>query len=147
MSLSDFYTLVYIVLLSCGYFGNIFMHLELEYVHCITPNAQMHAFFVTLSLYSSSRDCPIFYRRKKAQKDMAEAKVQLDRWSFWNSPDIWINQPKIGNGCYGFWTETKWRLSFKWKLSYNYHDGLKMDVNVMIWLKKLTIYDQFFVLG
>ncbi|KAK4490648.1 hypothetical protein RD792_001339 [Penstemon davidsonii] len=29
-----------------------------------------------------SRDCPIFYRRKKAQKDMAEARVQLDRWSF-----------------------------------------------------------------
>nr|GLL24467.1 DNA polymerase delta catalytic subunit [Ipomoea trifida] len=29
-----------------------------------------------------SRDCPIFYRRKKAQKDMAEAKIQLDRWSF-----------------------------------------------------------------
>ncbi|XP_050154800.1 DNA polymerase delta catalytic subunit-like [Malus sylvestris] len=30
----------------------------------------------------TSRDCPIFYRRRKAQKDMAEAKVQLDRWSF-----------------------------------------------------------------
>ena len=29
-----------------------------------------------------SRDCPIFYRRKKAQKDMAEAKMQLDRWNF-----------------------------------------------------------------
>ncbi|KAL8459612.1 hypothetical protein ACS0TY_036923 [Phlomoides rotata] len=28
----------------------------------------------------TSRDCPIFYRRKKAQKDMAEAKVQLERW-------------------------------------------------------------------
>ncbi|KAL1538994.1 DNA polymerase delta catalytic subunit [Salvia divinorum] len=28
----------------------------------------------------TSRDCPIFYRRKKAQKDMAEAKRQLDRW-------------------------------------------------------------------
>ncbi|XP_021675936.2 DNA polymerase delta catalytic subunit isoform X2 [Hevea brasiliensis] len=27
----------------------------------------------------TSRDCPIFYRRKKAQKDMAEAKRQLDR--------------------------------------------------------------------
>ncbi|CAL9046643.1 unnamed protein product [Musa banksii] len=30
----------------------------------------------------TSRDCPIFYRRKKAQKDMAEAKMQLDRWNF-----------------------------------------------------------------
>ncbi|XP_024962995.1 DNA polymerase delta catalytic subunit isoform X1 [Cynara cardunculus var. scolymus] len=30
----------------------------------------------------TSRDCPIFYRRKKAQKDMAEAKVQLERWNF-----------------------------------------------------------------
>ncbi|XP_042433725.1 DNA polymerase delta catalytic subunit-like [Zingiber officinale] len=30
----------------------------------------------------TSRDCPIFYRRKKAQKDMAEARSQLDRWSF-----------------------------------------------------------------
>ncbi|KAK2445058.1 recovery protein [Trifolium repens] len=30
----------------------------------------------------TSRDCPIFYRRKKAQKDMAEARLQLDRWSF-----------------------------------------------------------------
>ncbi|PRQ49453.1 putative DNA-directed DNA polymerase [Rosa chinensis] len=30
----------------------------------------------------TSRDCPIFYRRKKAQKDMGEAKVQLDRWNF-----------------------------------------------------------------
>uniref|UniRef100_A0A1J3K960 DNA polymerase n=2 Tax=Noccaea caerulescens TaxID=107243 RepID=A0A1J3K960_NOCCA len=30
----------------------------------------------------TSRDCPIFYRRMKAQKDMAVAKQQLDRWSF-----------------------------------------------------------------
>ncbi|KAK8542673.1 hypothetical protein V6N13_136771 [Hibiscus sabdariffa] len=30
----------------------------------------------------TSRDCPIFYRRKKAQKDMVEAKRQLDRWNF-----------------------------------------------------------------
>ncbi|KAJ9704128.1 hypothetical protein PVL29_005424 [Vitis rotundifolia] len=30
----------------------------------------------------TSRDCPIFYRRKKAQKDMAEAKLQLERWNF-----------------------------------------------------------------
>ncbi|CAF2087817.1 hypothetical protein HID58_023002 [Brassica napus] len=30
----------------------------------------------------TSRDCPIFYRRMKAQKDMATAKQQLDRWSF-----------------------------------------------------------------
>ncbi|KAG5148499.1 hypothetical protein AAZX31_06G148200 [Glycine max] len=30
----------------------------------------------------TSRDCPIFYRRKKAQKDMGEAKLQLDRWNF-----------------------------------------------------------------
>ncbi|KAL5555418.1 hypothetical protein UlMin_037654 [Ulmus minor] len=30
----------------------------------------------------TSRDCPIFYRRKKAQKDMAEARQQLDRWNF-----------------------------------------------------------------
>lgn len=30
----------------------------------------------------TSRDCPIFYRRKKAQKDMAEAKQHLERWSF-----------------------------------------------------------------
>ena len=30
-----------------------------------------------------SRDCPIFYRRRKAQKDMAEARLQLDRWDFW----------------------------------------------------------------
>ncbi|XP_020676528.1 DNA polymerase delta catalytic subunit [Dendrobium catenatum] len=30
----------------------------------------------------TSRDCPIFYRRKKAQKDMAEAMMHLDRWEF-----------------------------------------------------------------
>ncbi|KAL4183669.1 hypothetical protein AMTRI_Chr11g156270 [Amborella trichopoda] len=30
----------------------------------------------------TSRDCPIFYRRKKAQKDLAEAELQLDRWQF-----------------------------------------------------------------
>ncbi|GMH07696.1 hypothetical protein Nepgr_009536 [Nepenthes gracilis] len=30
----------------------------------------------------TSRDCPIFYRRKKAQKDMAEAKLQLERWNY-----------------------------------------------------------------
>ncbi|CAI0428312.1 unnamed protein product [Linum tenue] len=30
----------------------------------------------------TSRDCPIFYRRKKAQKDMGEARRQLDRWNF-----------------------------------------------------------------
>lgn len=35
-----------------------------------------------------SRDCPIFYRRKKAQKDMAEAKVQLDRWKSWSLEQI-----------------------------------------------------------
>ncbi|XP_031473442.1 DNA polymerase delta catalytic subunit isoform X2 [Nymphaea colorata] len=28
----------------------------------------------------TSRDCPIFYRRKKAQKDLAEAELQLHRW-------------------------------------------------------------------
>ncbi|CAN6476022.1 unnamed protein product [Victoria cruziana] len=28
----------------------------------------------------TSRDCPIFYRRKKAQKDLAEAELQLYRW-------------------------------------------------------------------
>uniref|UniRef100_A0A804P190 DNA polymerase n=1 Tax=Zea mays TaxID=4577 RepID=A0A804P190_MAIZE len=30
----------------------------------------------------TSRDCPIFYRRRKAQKDMTEARLQLDRWDF-----------------------------------------------------------------
>lgn len=30
----------------------------------------------------TSRDCPIFYRRKKAQKDLTEAEVQLERWQF-----------------------------------------------------------------
>lgn len=52
------------------------------YIAKLQMHGCMLALYVTLSLYSSSRDCPIFYRRKKAQKDMAEAKVQLDRWSF-----------------------------------------------------------------
>ncbi|XVF70582.1 hypothetical protein PTKIN_Ptkin11bG0173900 [Pterospermum kingtungense] len=30
----------------------------------------------------TSRHCPIFFRRRKAQKDMVEAKRQLDRWNF-----------------------------------------------------------------
>uniref|UniRef100_A0A2P2KVL7 DNA polymerase n=1 Tax=Rhizophora mucronata TaxID=61149 RepID=A0A2P2KVL7_RHIMU len=30
----------------------------------------------------TSRDCPIFYRRKKVQKDVAEAYRQLERWNF-----------------------------------------------------------------
>ncbi|MCO5575689.1 hypothetical protein L7F22_029493 [Adiantum nelumboides] len=30
----------------------------------------------------TSRDCPIFYRRKKAQKDLSEAEMQLERWDF-----------------------------------------------------------------
>ncbi|GBG84624.1 hypothetical protein CBR_g38906 [Chara braunii] len=30
----------------------------------------------------TSRDCPIFYRRKKAQKDLAEADAQLSRFQF-----------------------------------------------------------------
>lgn len=30
----------------------------------------------------TSRDCPIFYRRKKAQKDLSEAELQLARWDF-----------------------------------------------------------------
>jgi DNA polymerase delta subunit 1 len=30
----------------------------------------------------TSRDCPIFYRRKKAQKDLSEAETQLERWDF-----------------------------------------------------------------
>jgi hypothetical protein len=33
-------------------------------------------------LLDCSRDCPIFYRRKKAQKDLTEAEVQLERWDF-----------------------------------------------------------------
>ncbi|KAL3688154.1 hypothetical protein R1sor_014463 [Riccia sorocarpa] len=35
-----------------------------------------------LDVLCTSRDCPIFYRRKKAQKDLSEAEVQLDRWEF-----------------------------------------------------------------
>ncbi|XP_002983728.2 DNA polymerase delta catalytic subunit isoform X2 [Selaginella moellendorffii] len=30
----------------------------------------------------TSRDCPIFYRRKKAQKDLSEAELQEQRWDF-----------------------------------------------------------------
>ncbi|XP_024377945.1 DNA polymerase delta catalytic subunit isoform X3 [Physcomitrium patens] len=30
----------------------------------------------------TSRDCPIFYRRKKAQKDLGEAELQLEKWDF-----------------------------------------------------------------
>ncbi|KAL2630232.1 hypothetical protein R1flu_014918 [Riccia fluitans] len=35
-----------------------------------------------LDVLCTSRDCPIFYRRKKAQKDLSEAEVQLERWEF-----------------------------------------------------------------
>lgn len=46
----------------------------------------MQLLIVTTLIYGEllccSRDCPIFYRRKKAQKDMAEARLQLDRWNF-----------------------------------------------------------------
>lgn len=41
------------------------------------------SFILTLMSYPyCSRDCPIFYRRKKAQKDLTEAEVQLERWQF-----------------------------------------------------------------
>jgi DNA polymerase delta subunit 1 len=30
----------------------------------------------------TSRDCPIFYRRKKVQKDLKEAQTGLDRFAF-----------------------------------------------------------------
>lgn len=48
-----------------------------------------------------SRDCPIFYRRKNAQKDMAEAKMQLDWWNFWAPPRY--SQPIYGS--------TFWQIS------------------------------------
>jgi DNA polymerase delta subunit 1 len=31
----------------------------------------------------TSRDCPIFYRRKKVQKDLGEAHLLLDRFQEW----------------------------------------------------------------
>lgn len=31
----------------------------------------------------TSRDCPIFYRRKKVQKDLTEAHAVLDRFEDW----------------------------------------------------------------
>ena len=31
----------------------------------------------------TSRDCPIFYRRKKTQKDLAEAHAVLSRFPDW----------------------------------------------------------------
>lgn len=31
----------------------------------------------------TSRDCPIFYRRKKVQKDLGEAHALLDRFQDW----------------------------------------------------------------
>ena len=31
----------------------------------------------------TSRDCPIFYRRKKVQKDLGEAHGQLQRYGDW----------------------------------------------------------------
>jgi DNA polymerase delta subunit 1 len=30
----------------------------------------------------SNRDCPIFYKRKKVQKDLADAQDALDRFAF-----------------------------------------------------------------
>ena len=31
----------------------------------------------------TSRDCPIFYRRKKVQKDLSESHTQLKRYGDW----------------------------------------------------------------
>jgi len=55
-----------------------------------------------------SRDCPIFYRRKKAQKDMAEARLQLDRWNFWGFSrlffitqlfSLYLHSKLVGDPC------------------------------------------------
>ncbi|CAL4994366.1 unnamed protein product [Urochloa decumbens] len=45
--------------------------------HCQECQGSLHQ-----DLLCTSRDCAIFYRRRKAQKDMAEARLQLDRWDF-----------------------------------------------------------------
>lgn len=63
-------------------------------------NIQISSKLMMMSL-CDSRDCPIFYRRKKAQKDMAEAKMQLDRWNFWAH---WVGYGNsfcpVWNQCY-----------------------------------------------
>jgi hypothetical protein len=63
---------------------------SLHKVCCFSLNSSHAHYFVPvtslkLAVLSNhcSRDCPIFYRRRKAQKDMAEARLQLDRWDFW----------------------------------------------------------------
>jgi hypothetical protein len=38
-----------------------------------------------LLIYSTSQDCPIFYMRKKAQKDMKDASNNLARYFFYYS--------------------------------------------------------------
>ena len=40
-----------------------------------------YCFFLSLSLTLSSRDCPIFYMRKKVQKDLADQDKLIGRFS------------------------------------------------------------------
>jgi DNA polymerase delta subunit 1 len=37
---------------------------------------------LTQDVLCTSRDCPIFYRRKKVQKDLTEAEATLGRWEW-----------------------------------------------------------------
>ena len=51
--------------------------LVLTHAH-FRPQGSLHQ-----DVLCTSRDCPIFYRRKKVQKDLSEAHGQLGRFGDW----------------------------------------------------------------
>jgi len=59
------------------------LHQEVLCSRSVFSDFLMHALHLSLSVLSlHSKDCPIFYRRKKVQKDLKEAQSKLDRFSF-----------------------------------------------------------------
>lgn len=60
----------------------IVMHVDLLICNLNVLFVPLIYSFMKCYILFCSRDCPIFYRRKKAQKDMAEARRHLERWNF-----------------------------------------------------------------
>jgi hypothetical protein len=55
---------------------NLFLSLAFSFIFFCSCQGSLHQ-----EVLCSSKDCPIFYRRKKAQKDVADSQVSVDRFA------------------------------------------------------------------
>jgi len=61
----------------------VFLHLALPRVTCrLWTQCQRCQGSLHQDVLCTSRDCPIFYRRKKVQKDLLEAETTLKRFDW-----------------------------------------------------------------